>query len=909
MENRQILFLFSGEGTADKQSSYKLAKTSPMWSKIEQILRSRHHIDIEEIWKREIGEHRCPHSPLLTVVCEICLADIWKRWGYLPDVVLGHSIGELPAAYIAGLYSLEAILRLTMQIGRVAAKLEGIMAHGAIPEHQIAELPVTLSSVNFNYRSKKHVTISGYRDEMNRFLDEHIEFTEMQPPHPWHHQDYAEFIEELEFVPSGLAGNTLFVSGVSASFENKLPDDHWKRWISKPIDFIGSMESIKGQFQENDVDVIEIGFHPVLEPCCKLLDTYRYVSSLYRGEDEINWILFQRRKLDQEPFLRRLGEDIEEFRSGLDYSRPLSYQDFSSHTFVEFTPVLEPYFPGLAPQDFYRFKSVQQLIDRFGVSRETEHATSTVATKNQVAIAGMSCKFPASAENPFRYWKELLSGEDQVRADPIRGDFEAGFLDRESSKFDHRFFNISEAEAMTMDPQQILALELTEMLWRDAGIDPESLDKRRVGVYMGVWNEEYWGDKNSVYYPTGTNPSIIASRISYHYDLRGPSWVSNTACSSSLVAVHYACKDIEAGRIDYAIAGGVNMILGESFTDNMNGAGFLSKDQRCKTFDDSANGYVRAEGGGLVLLANREFIESHYAIVMGSAVNQNGGRAQVITAPHPEAQEEVILSACQEADIAPTEISYVECHGTGTKIGDPIEISAIQNTVANKRESICYLGSVKSNLGHLESAAGIAGLIKSILILNHGMIPGDLHFSTPNQFIDFASYNLEVVAGETEIERTAKIGVSSFGFGGTNAHLVLVGADDQFRKAVEDLPIPFDKNRATELSAYFKLGKNEAIANETVTPVVQENVRDLVENAYSAVTSIQEIDPEVDLTDQGLDSLGATQFVTTIQKGLGIELDADLLFDYPLIDQLVSYLESKQAEEIEDRDKEVPLNR
>lgn len=468
-----------------------------------------------------------------------------------------------------------------------------------------------------------------------------------------------------------------------------------------------------------------------------------------------------------------------------------------------------------------------------------------------------------------------------------------------------------------MDPQQILALELTELLWKDAGIDPETLNEKRVGVYIGVWNEEYRGDQTSVYYPTGTNPSIVASRISYHYDLHGPSWVSNTACSSSLLAVHYACKDIEAGRIDYAIAGGVNMILGNTFTQNMRRSGFLSKDQRCKTFDDSANGYVRAEGGGLVLLVNKDFAEQYYAAVLVSAINQNGGRAQVITAPHPEAQEEVILDACQEAAIEPADIAYVECHGTGTKIGDPIEISAIQNTVAQNRENTCYLGSVKSNIGHLESAAGIAGLIKSVLILNHGTISANLHFTKPNEFIDFESYQLKVVAEVTAIDHKALIGISSFGFGGANAHVVISGVEEQVRKAVEDLPIPFDKNRALALSAYYQLDQdqqNESAPGSGETRLQEQrlNIRELVAQAFCDVTNIREIDPAVELTDQRLDSLGATQFVTALQEGLGIELDTDLLFDYPLLDQLVAFLEQKDSAESAEQDEQndrTPLSR
>ena len=417
-------------------------------------------------------------------------------------------------------------------------------------------------------------------------------------------------------------------------------------------------------------------------------------------------------------------------------------------------------------------------------------------------------------------------------------------------------------------------------------------------MYLGAWNQEYLGDINSVYYPTGTNPSIIASRISYQYDLRGPSWVSNTACSSSLLAVHYACKDIEDGRIDFAIAGGVNMLLGNTFTDKMRKSGFLSEDNRCKAFDDSANGYVRAEGGGLVLLVNKDLVGTYYAEVIGSSINQNGGRAQVITAPHPEAQEELILDACQAAAIAPQDISYIECHGTGTKIGDPIEISAIQNTIAKDRKDTCYVGSVKSNLGHLESAAGIAGLIKSVLVLNNGIIPPNLHFSQPNQYIDFDSYHLNVVTEETVVDNLINIGVSSFGFGGANAHVIVKGVADDVRKPVESLEIPFDRANASPLEDYFQLDEEsipQASAAQEVS-VEAVDVGGIVKSLFFNLTNIEEIEPDLELFEQGLDSMSATELINSLEQEFKIELDPDVLFDYPLLDQIVELIETKVAE-------------
>ncbi len=907
---KKIIYLYSGEGTKDSESKPDLLKHSKYWAEIDSILSSKLTLNLEEIWHTEIDKHRCPYSPLLTVVSQICLSDIWSQWGYKPDVVMGHSIGELTAAFQAGLYSLEDILLLTYQIGEVAANLNGVMLHGKLSDQQIDQLPVNLSSLNFVADTKKHVTLSGYADEMVNFMSKNSDFIKMRIPHPWHHPDYSKFIDKINIIESNNISDVKFVSGVTTNFESQLKDDHWRNWLTSSIDFISSMQTIKEEYNSYQLEIIEIGFHPVLDKCCEIFDNYKYVSSMFRGEDEIKWILYQRKLLDQSFFLEKLESAIKEFKPEIDFKTSLAYQGFTSLTFTEFSVFLQTYFPSLAPQDFYRFKTINQLIDHFGIDKPADMRLppSLKFQKNEVVISAMSCKFPSSAENLAQFWKMLLSKEDQVKMNANRGAFEAGFLNDEISGFDYRYFNISEAEAQTMDPQQILALELTELLWKDAGIDPNQLDKKRIGVYIGAWNQEFTGDKGSVYYPTGTNPSMIAARISYHYDLRGPSWVSNTACSSSLVAVHYAAKDIEDGRIDYAIAGGVNMIWGNNFTSYMRNSGFLSNDDRCKAFDNSANGYVRAEGGGLVLLVNKNLVNKYYAELLGSAINQNGGRSQIISAPHPDAQAELIMDACQDAAIMPQDISYVECHGTGTKIGDPIEISAIQNTIAKDRKKRCYLGSVKSNMGHLESAAGIAGLIKSVLILNYGIIPPNLHFNQPNEYIDFESYQLNVVSEATEIAKQANIGVSSFGFGGTNAHIIIRGVADKVRKKIENLEIPFDRSKSAYSQNYyqnnglnFNVQKTETVEigksdrqNELggTKKLAREDVEKIVKDLFYKLTNIDVIDSDIELTEQGLDSMSVTALISELESSLKIDIDPDIIFEYPLPDQLIDEIHS-----------------
>jgi len=303
--------------------------------------------------------------------------------------------------------------------------------------------------------------------------------------------------------------------------------------------------------------------------------------------------------------------------------------------------------------------------------------------------------------------------------------------------------------------------------------------------------------------------------------------------------------------------------------------------------------------------------------LLGSSINQNGGRSQIISAPHPDAQSELIMDACKDAAIVPQDISYVECHGTGTKIGDPIEISAIQNTIAKDRKNRCYLGSVKSNMGHLESAAGIAGLIKSVLVLNYGIIPPNLHFNQPNEYIDFESYQLNVVSEETEIDNQVNIGISSFGFGGTNAHIIIKGVADEVRKKVENLSIPFVRSKSAYPQNYyqnddgklpheinelnFSAKNTETVENEKsdmpdefdgTKSFTREDVEKMVKDLFYQLTNIDVIDSDIELTEQGLDSMSVTALISQLESSLNIEIDPDIIFEYPLPDQLIDEIHS-----------------
>jgi acyl transferase domain-containing protein len=426
--------------------------------------------------------------------------------------------------------------------------------------------------------------------------------------------------------------------------------------------------------------------------------------------------------------------------------------------------------------------------------------------REPIAIIGLGCRFPG-ARDSRAFWKLLRDGVDAITpVPPGRWDSDAfydpdpsaegkmstrwgGFVEQ-VDQFDPQFFGIAPREVTTMDPQQRLLLEVTWEALEDAGLVPERLAGSKTGVFVGMSSYDYYTllsqDSRNIdaHIGTGNTNCIAANRISYLFDFQGPSLVVDTACSSSLVAVYLACKSLWSGDATLAVAGGVQLVLSPWVTVGYSKSGFMAADGRCKAFDAAANGYVRSEGSGVIVLKPLskalEDGDSIYALIRGGAINQDG-RSNGLTAPNPVAQEAVLRAAYADAGVPPSRVQYVEAHGTGTKLGDPIEVKSLAAVVGADRPegNVCALGSVKTNIGHLEAAAGIAGLIKVALSLKHRQIPPSLHFKVPNPYIRFDKIPLRVqqaLQPWPERPEPALAGVSSFGFGGTNAHLVLEAA-------------------------------------------------------------------------------------------------------------------------------------
>lgn len=421
-----------------------------------------------------------------------------------------------------------------------------------------------------------------------------------------------------------------------------------------------------------------------------------------------------------------------------------------------------------------------------------------------VAVIGVGCRFPGDIDGPERLWDFLTEKKCAITAYPDRGFTNAGtfaesggFL-KDVAGFDNRFFDIPPDEALRMDPQQRLLLEVSWEALEHAGIIPESLRLSRTGVFVGVSSTDYVRlvsasaqQKSTIWDNTGGSSSIIANRISYFLDIQGPSIVIDTACSSSLVAVHLACRSLSTWDCDIALVGGTNVLISPEPWGGFREAGILSQTGCCHAFDKSADGMVRGEGCGVIVLQRLSDARLEgrriLAILTGSAVNQDG-KSNGIMAPNPSAQIGVLENACKSARVDPLEIGYVEAHGTGTSLGDRIEAHALGMVFGRKRPGSgpLMIGSIKPNIGHLEGAAGIAGLIKAVLMVERGSLLPSGGLTEPNPAIPFTELGLRVVDELQEwpvvAGRPRRAGVSSFGFGGTNAHVIVeeagsVGAD------------------------------------------------------------------------------------------------------------------------------------
>lgn len=511
--------------------------------------------------------------------------------------------------------------------------------------------------------------------------------------------------------------------------------------------------------------------------------------------------------------------------SEIDLTEPMISYGLDSKSVVGLTGELEDFLKqDIQVSTLFDYSTIQELVDHLvGDSEEQEETVldpfETAA--EDIAIVGIGCRLPGSVNSSAALWQLLQENQDALaEVPPDRWnlddyyDEEAGVAGKINSKFgaflqnvdqfDANFFSISPREAELMDPQQRILLQTTWHAFENAGIKPSSVAGSNTGVFVGISSNDYSrlqiesGVEMQAYSGTGNALSIAANRLSYTFDLQGPSVAVDTACSSSLVALHNANQSLRTGQCSMAVVAGVNLILSPDLSVTFSQAKMLSPEGKCKTFSDDADGYVRGEGCTVVVLkrlsdavmANDNII----AIVKGSAINQDG-KSNGLTAPNGSAQEKVIRKALQDARVTPQQVSYVEAHGTGTALGDPIEVNALERAYCSERskDNPLNVGSIKTNMGHLEAASGLLGLAKAALCLRHRQIPAQLHCESLSSRINWNENQINVVReNQAWDQQNLLAGVSSFGFGGTNAHVILQAAGDNLERAIEsnEDPLP-----------------------------------------------------------------------------------------------------------------------
>ena len=532
------------------------------------------------------------------------------------------------------------------------------------------------------------------------------------------------------------------------------------------------------------------------------------------------------------------------------------------------------------------------------LAAELEERVRTLEARNHapIAIVGVGCRFPGGIRDAETYWNLLKEGRDAITDVPrSRWDADAlydsdphasgrvatrwgGFLDS-PDLFDPAFFGIAPVEARAMDPQQRLLLEVSWEALEDAAIVPASLNGTRTGVFVGLCNSDYpqrrlqhQSEQIDAYFAQGASHAVAAGRISYFLGLRGPSIAIDTACSSSLVAIHQACQSLRLGETDLVLAGGVNLLFMPEVTMALSRAQMMAPDGRCKTFSAAANGFVRSDGCGIVTLKRLEDAQRDkdriIAVIRGTATNQDG-RSSGITAPNGPSQEDVIRAALADAGLSANAVSYVEAHGTGTSLGDVIELRALEAALGHGRREDARLpvGSVKSNFGHSESAAGVAGFIKLALSLQHREIPASLHCSQLNREIEWQSNHLRVPTvsepWQSAAEQILRVGaVSSFGFSGTNAHVIVVEhpADQAQDNSVSEqptscvVPLSARSERALQIMAAQladRLCENPTLTVEDVALTCSTGRSVFAHRAAIRVESKERLIEELSLLSQG----------------------------------------------------------